>query len=86
VSRAADAAALLLEKQCSGGDATACTALGMAYTFGEHVTKDPQRGVPLLERACRSQNDEVAPRACFHLGEAYRAGEQDATDLQRAKE
>ena len=52
--RAQDAAARY-QQACDGGDAAACTVLGLMYERGAGVGQDPVRAARLLRRGLRAR-------------------------------
>jgi TPR repeat protein len=69
-----------LERDCDGGKAEACLALGLRYGGGNGVEVDPTRSAALFERAC----GRGLGVACRDLGLAYREGRGVKRDEARA--
>jgi hypothetical protein len=40
------------DKACAGGEASACSNVGLMYRNGDGVTRDDARAVAYLEQAC----------------------------------
>jgi len=68
------------DEGCEGGEAAACSALGVMYERGLAVDKDPRRAAVLFGRACRDGN----AAGCVNLGTAYATGTAVAIDAGRA--
>ncbi|MCB9674180.1 MAG: sel1 repeat family protein [Alphaproteobacteria bacterium] len=69
------------EVACSrGGNATACSVLGLALLEGESLKKDTARARSLLKQSCIDKTSPARP--CFVLGDLYETGaggERDRT-------
>jgi hypothetical protein len=65
---------------CEGGEAGACSALGVMYERGLGVAKSAKSAAILFDRACRAGN----AGGCGNLGVAYAAGQGVAIDPERA--
>lgn len=60
-SESAAAAVRGLTHHCDGGDAEACCQLGKAYEVGKPVSKDLERAVRLLGKACELGSEGCCP-------------------------
>jgi TPR repeat protein len=69
-----------LDRACKGGDAAACTNLGVIYAIGRGVAMDVSRAVALYQKGCDGGNGA----GCTNLGYMYESGEGLAKDVARA--
>ena len=70
-----------LSRGCEGGNAAACTDLGLLYSQGRGVTQDLTRAGVLYRRACDAGN---AP-GCTYLGNMYNNGTGVAQNFVQAR-
>ena len=70
-----------LEKDCNGGNASACVNLGVMYANGKGVKQDYKKASELYQKAC---NGGVAS-SCYNLGIMYYNGQGVKQNKSKAK-
>jgi len=71
----------LYERDCGGGDARACTMVGLSAREGKGAARDAKRAVVFYRRGCDGRDG----LGCKYLAEAYEQGAGVARDRARAQ-
>jgi uncharacterized protein len=73
---------VVLEKECAGGSARACSRLGTVYFMGEGVPKDARKAAERFDEACRLKLGE----GCNNRAYVYMSAAQTPENLVAAME
>lgn len=75
----------LLQRTCRGGIIQACVDLSEMYDVGNRVSKNKERSLNFIQRACAwSMKKKLGGNYCYFAGLGYERGEYVKQDIEKA--